>query len=54
MEKHRFVGKSKEDAIMQAKIALQESSENLIIHEIGEQKGLFGKKVEIEVIALVK
>ena len=50
MEKHRFVGKSKEDAIMQAKIALQESSENLIIHEIGEQKGLFGKKVEIEVI----
>ncbi len=50
MEKHRFVGKSKEDAILQAKIALQESSENLIIHEIGEQKGLFGKKVEIEVI----
>lgn len=50
MEKHRFVGKSREDAINQAKIALQEVEENLIIHEVGEQKNLFGKKVEIEVI----
>ncbi len=50
MEKHKFVGKNKEDAINQAKISLQEVEENLIIREIGEQKSLFGKKIEIEVI----
>lgn len=50
MEKHRFIGKTKEDAINQAKINLQEVEENLIIREIGVEKGLFSKKVEIEVI----
>ena len=52
MEKHRFVGKTKEEAIENAKIGLQELEENLIIKETEVQKGgLFkSKKVEIEVI----
>lgn len=52
MEKHRFVGKTKEEAIENAKIGLQELEENLIIKEVAEQKGgLFkSKKVEIEVV----
>ena len=33
MEKHRFVGKTKEEAIENAKIGLQELEENLIIKE---------------------
>ena len=52
MEKRRFNGKTKEDAIQKAKEELQEIEDNLFIKEIGESKGgLFkSKKVEIEVI----
>ena len=52
MEKHKFSGKTKEDAIQQAKETLQEVEENLFIKELEEVKGgLFkSKKVEIEVI----
>lgn len=52
MEKHSFIGKTKEEAIENAKIGLQELEENLIIKELETTKGgLFkSKKVEIEVI----
>lgn len=52
MEKHNYSGKTKEEAINNATIDLQETQENLIIKEIREEKGgLFkSKKVEIEVI----
>lgn len=52
MEKHRYTGKNKEEAIQIAKEELQEVEENLFIKEVGELKGgLFkSKKVEIEVI----
>ncbi len=52
MEKHKYTGKTKEEAINNAKIALEEMEENLIIRETEVQKGgLFkSKKVEIEVI----
>lgn len=52
MEKHRFIGKSKEEAIQMAKEELQEVEENLFIKEVETTKGgLFkSKKVEIEVI----
>ena len=52
MEKHRYIGKNKEEAIQLAKEELQEIEENLLIKEISETKGgLFkSKKVEIEVV----
>ncbi len=50
MNKSKFVGKTKEDAINQAKIELQELEENLYIKELEVKSGLFNKKVEIEVI----
>ncbi len=51
MEKYKFVGKTKEEAINEAKIKLEEQNEeNLIINEISSKKSLFSKKVEIEVI----
>ena len=52
MEKHKYQGKTIEEAIEQAKIDLQETEENLIIKQKEEIKGgLFkSKKVEIEVI----
>lgn len=52
MEKHNYSGKTKEEAINNAIIDLQETQENLIIKEIREEKGgLFkSKKIEIEVI----
>ena len=52
MEKHNYVGKSKEEAIQLAKEDLQEVEENLFIKELETTKGgLFrSKKVEIEVI----
>ncbi len=52
MEKHNYTGKTKEEAIINAKEDLQEVESNLIIREIGTQKGgLFkSSKVEIEVI----
>ena len=52
MEKHRYVGKTKEEAIQQAKEELQEVEENLFIKEIEVTKGGLFKsaKVEIEVV----
>ena len=52
MEKHKYTGKTKEEAISNATIDLQETQDNLIIKELEEIKGgLFkSKKVEIEVI----
>ena len=52
MEKRRFSGKTKEEAIQVAKEELQEVEENLFIKEVETTKGgLFkSKKVEIEVI----
>lgn len=52
MEKHNYSGKTKEEAINNATIDLQETEENLLIRELSEVKGgLFkSKKVEIEVI----
>ena len=52
MEKHNYSGKTKEEAIQNAKDDLQEVEENLFIKELGESKGgLFkSKKVEIEVV----
>ncbi len=52
MEKHRYIAKTKEEAISNATIDLQETQDNLIIKELEEIKGgLFkSKKVEIEVV----
>ena len=52
MEKRKYSGKTKEEAIQAAKIDIEETEENLIIKEVSETKGgLFkSKKVEIEVI----
>lgn len=52
MEKHNYIGKTKEEAIQLAKEELQEVEENLYIKEIETTKGgLFkSKKIEIEVI----
>lgn len=52
MEKHNYIGKTKEEAIIKAKEDLQEVEKNLIIRELSSQKGgLFkSSKVEIEVI----
>ena len=52
MEKHRYIGKTKEEAISLAKEELQEVEENLFIKEIEViEGGLFKKgKVEIEVV----
>ena len=52
MEKHVYQAKTKEEAINNAKIELQEVEENLFIKELSSEKGgLFkSKKVEIEVI----
>ena len=51
MVKHSYIGKTKEEAINNAKIKLEEQNEdNLIINEISSKKSLFSKKVEIEVI----
>lgn len=48
--KNRYSGKTKEEAINNAKIALQELEKDLYIKEIEVKNGLFNKKVEIEVI----
>ena len=52
MEKNKYSGKTIDEAISNATIALQETKDNLIIKELETKKaGLFkGKKVEIEVI----
>jgi spoIIIJ-associated protein len=48
--KSKYSGKTKEEAINNAKIALQEMEENLYIKELEVKTSLFNKKVEIEVI----
>ena len=48
--KNRYNGKTRDEAINNAKIALQEMEENLYIKDIEVKNGLFNKKVEIEVI----
>lgn len=48
--KNQYSGKTKEEAINNAKIALQEMEENLYIRELSLKTGLFNKKAEIEVI----
>ena len=52
MEKHKYQGKTKEEAISQATVDLQEVEANLIIKELEVIKGGLFKspKVEIEVI----
>lgn len=50
MIKNKYSGKTKEEAINNAKIELQETEENLYIKELETKSGLFSKKVEIEVI----
>ena len=50
LERNRYTGKTKEEAINNAKIDLQELEEDLYIKEIEVKSGLFNKKVEIEVI----
>lgn len=48
--KSKYTGKTKEEAINQAKLSLQETENNLYIRELETKGGLFSKKVEIEVI----
>lgn len=48
--KNRYSGKTKQEAINNAKLGLQESEENLYIKEIEVKNGLFNKKTEIEVV----
>ncbi len=50
MNKTNYIGKTREDAVNQATIALQELEKDLYIKEIEVKTGLFNKKVEIEVI----
>lgn len=50
MIKNNYTGKTLEEAINNAKIALQETENNLYIKELETKSGLFNKKVEIEVI----
>lgn len=50
MIKNKYTGKTLEEAINNAKIALQETENNLYIKELETKSGLFNKKVEIEVI----
>lgn len=50
MIKNNYTGKTLEEAINNAKIALQETENNLYIRELETKSGLFNKKVEIEVI----
>lgn len=49
MKKSKYVGKTREEAISQATIALQELEKDLYIKEVEVKSGLFSKKVEIEV-----
>ena len=48
--KNKYTGKSKEEALNNAKIELQETEDNLYVKELEVKSGLFSKKVEIEVI----
>ena len=46
LEKNRYTGKTKEEAINNAKIDLQELEEDLYIKEVEVKSGLFNKKAE--------
>ena len=48
MEKHRYTGKTKEEAISNATIDLQETQDNLIIKELEEIKGGLFKSKKVE------
>ncbi len=48
--KNKYTGKTKEEALNNAKIELQETEDNLYVKELEVKSGLFSKKVEIEVI----
>ena len=48
--KNRYSGNTREEAINNAKLSLQELEKDLYIKEIEVKNGLFNKKVEIEVI----
>ena len=52
MEKHSYIGKTKEEATKEAEISLQETRDHLIIHEREIKQGGFfkSKKIAIEVI----
>ena len=54
MEKHKFTGKTREEAIQQAVENLQELEENLIILDGEEQKGGLFKSKKVEIIAIEK
>ena len=54
MEKHKFTGITKEEAIQQAVENLQELEENLIILDGEEQKGGLFKSKKVEIIAIEK
>lgn len=49
MKKSKYIGKTREEAVNQATIALQELEKDLYIKELEVKSGLFNKKVEIEV-----
>ena len=54
MEKHKFTGKTREEAIQQAVENLQELEENLIILDGEEQKGGLFKSKKVEIITIEK
>ena len=47
MEKHNYIGKTKEEAINNATIDLQETENNLIIKELSETKGKLRNTLKI-------
>lgn len=51
MKKSKFISKSKEEAIKEACESLQELEKDLVITEKEVKQGLFGRKIEVEVIA---
>lgn len=50
LKKHNYTGKTKEEAIKNSTLDLQELEENLIIVTQEEKKSLLSKKIEIEVV----
>ena len=48
MEKHKYIGKTKEEAIQTAKEELQELEENLFIKELESTKGGLFKSKKVE------
>lgn len=50
MNKQKFTGKTKEEAIINAKEALNAKEAELVISDLEEKKSLFNKKVEITAI----